>query len=161
MPDIAAAIPKTSARTDATRKRDREYYLKNREKKLKAAKAYRIKYRHECSKRSQKYYRANHDAKLEYHKKYRTANKAKLRERELVRNYGATMYELNELILLQNGLCAICHKKKRLVVDHSHKHGANVRGLLCNHCNVGLGMFQDNPSVLLSAISYLKGSINE
>lgn len=161
MPDIADSIPKTSGRTDATRKRDREYYIKHRDKKIQAAKEYRIKYKKQCVERAQKYYRANHEERLEYHKRFRTKNKAKLRARELIRNYGASIYELNELIMLQNGLCAICKKKTTLVVDHAHERGANVRGLLCTNCNVGLGMFKDDPSLLLSAVSYLKDSANE
>jgi hypothetical protein len=59
----------------------------------------------------------------------------------------------------QNGLCAICKKTEtgktsNLCVDHCHKTG-KVRGLLCNNCNKGLGLFKDNPEVLLNASAYL------
>lgn len=40
------------------------------------------------------------------------------------------------------------------VVDHCHVTG-KVRGLLCSHCNLGLGHFFDNPKLLTSAITYL------
>ena len=51
--------------------------------------------------------------------------------------------------------CVICGNNEKLVVDHDHKTG-KVRGILCNNCNTGLGMLQDNPKLLLRAISYLK-----
>jgi hypothetical protein len=40
-------------------------------------------------------------------------------------------------------------------VDHDHRTG-KVRGLLCNHCNAGLGCLRDDPAVIQSAIDYLK-----
>ena len=50
--------------------------------------------------------------------------------------------------------CQICNKKEDLVVDHNHKTNV-VRGILCNHCNRGIGHFLENESVLKSAIQYL------
>lgn len=42
-----------------------------------------------------------------------------------------------------------------LVMDHNHKSG-KFRGMLCNHCNRGLGNFKDNINTLQAAIEYLK-----
>ena len=50
--------------------------------------------------------------------------------------------------------CQICGKKEDLVVDHNHETNV-VRGILCNHCNRGIGHFLDNESLLKSAIKYL------
>lgn len=73
----------------------------------------------------------------------------------------------------QNGECAICHRHQYrftecLSVDHLHVEGYSdlepeekfkyVRGLLCRHCNRGLGMFEENKIYLLGAIKYLKST---
>lgn len=50
--------------------------------------------------------------------------------------------------------CVICGKQEKLVVDHDHKTG-KVRGMLCNHCNRGLGHFRDDPMLLEFAAQYL------
>ena len=40
-------------------------------------------------------------------------------------------------------------------VDHDHETGA-VRGLLCNHCNRGIGLLGDSITNLENAIKYLQ-----
>jgi len=58
----------------------------------------------------------------------------------------------------QKGACSICKRiPKALQVDHCHATG-RTRGLLCSACNRALGMFQDNPEILETAIEYLKFS---
>lgn len=75
--------------------------------------------------------------------------------------YGMSSDEYTSLLEIQNGSCAICNKLpdthatyKVLAVDHDHA-SKRVRGLLCSQCNVGLGMFQHNPKLLLKALEYL------
>jgi Recombination endonuclease VII len=46
-------------------------------------------------------------------------------------------------------------KTNLLVMDHNHSSG-KFRGMLCNHCNRGLGHFKDDISRLEMAINYLK-----
>lgn len=50
--------------------------------------------------------------------------------------------------------CVICGAKDNLVVDHDHNTGL-IRGILCNHCNRGLGHFRDDPMLLEFARIYL------
>jgi hypothetical protein len=50
--------------------------------------------------------------------------------------------------------CVICGTQGTLVVDHDHVTG-QVRGMLCSHCNLGLGHFKDSPLLLEFATQYL------
>jgi Recombination endonuclease VII len=61
--------------------------------------------------------------------------------------------------LAQDGMCAICgRKRRRLCVDHCHRHG-HLRGLLCGRCNSGVGFFSDSPPLLLRAALYLMATV--
>lgn len=51
----------------------------------------------------------------------------------------------------------ICDQEKPLVVDHCHKSGV-VRGLLCDRCNSGVGLFCDNPRTMDFAAKYLESN---
>jgi len=61
----------------------------------------------------------------------------------------------------QESRCAICKTDKPstpygiFYVDHDHKTGA-IRGLLCHKCNTGIGLLNDEISILESAILYLQ-----
>lgn len=64
----------------------------------------------------------------------------------------------------QGGRCAICARSiiwneplanRGAVVDHCHVSG-ELRGVLCGHCNVALGHFNDDPAILMRAIEYLQ-----
>lgn len=77
--------------------------------------------------------------------------------------YGVTIDFYNQLLDSQEGLCAICHRPERalrangevrkLSIDHDHNSGV-IRGLLCYHCNQGLGHFEDNAQFLRAAAIY-------
>lgn len=77
--------------------------------------------------------------------------------------YGITLKQFNEMSENQNNECAICNKHKsfnknnKLFVDHCHATD-KVRGLLCDNCNKGLGIFMDSPKLLLKAVEYLKAN---
>ena len=58
------------------------------------------------------------------------------------------------LLSTQNGLCAICKENRPRCLDHNHKTGL-TRGMLCNQCNVLLGMAKDSVETLQRAIDYL------
>jgi len=81
----------------------------------------------------------------------------------LKHKFGMTLADYDSMLDQQGGICAICSseepKGKRFSVDHNHKTG-EVRGLLCNPCNVAIGLLKDSPDVLESAKEYLldKGS---
>lgn len=70
--------------------------------------------------------------------------------------YGLEPEAFKEMVRSQNSKCLICSRSSdKLHVDHDHK-TKEIRGLLCLQCNVGLGMFGDNPIVLQSALDYLR-----
>jgi hypothetical protein len=50
--------------------------------------------------------------------------------------------------------CIICGSSEKLVVDHCHTTN-QIRGMLCNHCNRGLGHFRDDSALLEFARIYL------
>ena len=82
---------------------------------------------------------------------------------ERANKYGMTLEQLEALEEAAGHQCQICgvHEKDapkgRLHVDHDHETG-KVRGLLCQQCNHGLGMFKDDVSQLSKAIEYLQYS---
>ncbi len=53
--------------------------------------------------------------------------------------------------------CAICGIEGGLSlwIDHDHITG-KVRGPLCRVCNLGLGMFKENPALLKRALEYIE-----
>lgn len=70
--------------------------------------------------------------------------------------YGLSEDGLDRMVSEQDGKCAICHAPfgPKVCVDHDHKTGI-VRGLLCSPCNIGLGLFKDDPERLREAARYL------
>lgn len=85
---------------------------------------------------------------------------ASARKYNLRSKYGITPEHFDAMLARQGGGCAICgaalatRAGQRLHVDHDHETD-EVRGLLCTHCNVGLGQFRDDPTRLRRAIGYL------
>ena len=74
--------------------------------------------------------------------------------------YGITYDEYITMYENQNKSCAICNTElpamngnKGLLVDHCHTTG-KVRGLLCNRCNTGTFLFE-NESLRSKTMNYL------
>jgi len=82
------------------------------------------------------------------------------RKYELKNKYGMSEEQYDVLLLSQDNRCAICNtdtptgKWRVFAVDHCHTTG-NVRGLLCNECNRGMGLLRDNAELLRRAADYL------
>lgn len=95
--------------------------------------------------------------------KYASTYNARVRRKSLLKiSYGITLEDFDLMLKNQNYCCAICKSpspagRGEFHVDHDHK-TKKVRGLLCHHCNLALGNFRDNTTILLSAIDYLNES---
>jgi hypothetical protein len=90
--------------------------------------------------------------------------------------YGLSVSDFEALWERCGGACEICGKSLRSTlagdlvqrevkndvacVDHCHETGA-VRGILCAHCNSGLGFFKDSIEGLSAAMDYLSGPSRE
>jgi hypothetical protein len=99
----------------------------------------------------------------EWSRKAREANPDYHKNIFLKRHYGISIDRYNEMLVEQDGCCAICKKAEHneikgkiisLAVDHDHSTGA-VRALLCGDCNRALGLFRDDPALLDAAKTYL------
>lgn len=117
------------------------------------------KYRNEC-----KYCRNDYNLKLYHSNPKQKANHRKASwKHQIKKNYGMSPEEYYELLENQEGKCKICRihiddtEKHVLYIDHCHTAG-KVRGLLCQQCNSGLGMFKDRTDLLVKAIRYLDDS---
>lgn len=98
-----------------------------------------------------------------WNKQYREERREILRDKARETTFGVTRKEYGDLLLAQNGTCAICKQPetatrngrvKALAVDHCHETG-NIRGLLCVACNTGIGKFKDDRNLMIAAIKYL------
>ncbi len=78
--------------------------------------------------------------------------------KNLLKKFGLTPEEYEQMAARQNGACSICLKAevngKRLSVDHDHRTGA-TRELLCFQCNSSLARIED-PIWFARASAYLR-----
>ena len=120
--------------------------------------AYTASHREQIAVKVAVYYAANIKKIKEQRATYRASHKEELKEKsvgyQLKYNYGITSEEKKAMEEIQGGRCSICHLVFPLCIDHNHKTG-EVRGLLCRQCNIGIGLLQDNPEILLEAYKYL------
>ena len=99
----------------------------------------------------------------EFHSDRRTANRKRTTCIECRQKHRVVTHLPKEtylrLLEQQNNACAICgidanDLERELSVDHNHE-TMQVRGLLCGLCNVGLGYFKDDTTLLSMAMEYL------
>jgi len=105
---------------------------------------------------------ANRAKYTEYARAHRERNRDRYFDRRLQREYGITLADYYRILTTQGGGCGICGVAEsrnkdgsgRLHVDHDHATG-NVRGLLCDTCNRGIGQLGDNVDRVKAAVRYL------
>lgn len=119
----------------------------------------------ECtSERNRAYGIANRErrnARLrEWRRKNPEAARAKDVRARLMRKYGLTPAEVEEMRLSQGGRCLLCDSAAReLVVDHDHDTGA-VRGMLCRSCNTIVGQVEMSPLIVERLVEYLRHGVH-
>ena len=145
--------------TSCRSKTSAEYYESNKEKIKRSAKEYQGCNKDRISECKREYRERNRGHIGKHKREYYERNKDNIsmyhREHHLKKKYGITLEEYEDMVKEQDGICLICGDfGKRLLVDHCHKSG-EIRGLLCGHCNTGLGFFRDNPDLLRRAADYV------
>ena len=83
--------------------------------------------------------------------------------KRLLDAFGLTSDDLRLMIERQGSVCAACkNPADRWVVDHDHACcpgrrtcGRCIRGAICSHCNMAMGLAQDDPQRLRAMADYL------
>jgi 5-methylcytosine-specific restriction endonuclease McrA len=111
------------------------------------------------------YYSRDPEGNRKRNAAWREFNKDRILARNREYYYGITAKEFDDMLVKQQGRCAVCsipftEERKSLIpcVDHDHNTG-RVRGLLCSHCNRGLGSFRDDPETLEAGAAYLRAAV--
>jgi hypothetical protein len=140
-----------------------KFRVENPQKVKDGAKKYRDAHKDQIRAYSATYRKNKTEVIKSKHEIWYTLNKqqenAKAKIRRFTKKYKISIEKYNELLENQNGVCAICGEKDSrgtaLAVDHDHE-TQECRGLLCRHCNLGIGNFKNNPSNLDKASKYLQ-----
>ena len=115
----------------------KEYYFKNRAKKLKARKLL--------------YMNTPYDVRL-------------AKNNQLKNTYKISIEEYEQKLKEQNYSCAICNRhrdefKRNLSVDHDHKTG-KVRSLLCIICNSNVAIVEDKLEMIQKYLNKHRTDVN-
>lgn len=137
----------------------KEFYLPDIEKRREAVRNWGLKNKDYIAKRNRERHQRM-KSNPEYVERRRVNKKKWSRTARLKKQYGLTLEQYENMVLLQNNRCAICNKlgsqfNFKLVIDHCHSTG-KVRELLCNRCNTGIGQFYENIEAISKAVVYLK-----
>jgi len=135
----------------STKEKRKEYSDKNRDRLNRQQREWRAK---------------NIGKEKEYRKKWylRSRSPEQLEKEKLAMikyRYGLEKEDYERVLEDQDNKCKVCDKEfdsngqsTKLHIDHCHDSG-EIRGFLCNNCNIGLGYFCDDPQILQSAMEYL------
>jgi hypothetical protein len=150
----------------------REYYKKyraeNAEKIAASQRAYNSSEKGKAVRKAidKRWREKNPERAKQFARDYHAANRAEIVERnkwyKLEKQFGLTKEAFFEMLETQGMSCACCGTTDPLTrggktwcVDHCHTSG-KVRGILCSHCNTGLGMARDSIPMLEAWIKYLQ-----
>ena len=157
---------------------DRSRYYKewakaNLERRRKTQSAYYQRHRERCRRAEKRYVEKNRErvnalarrpgrrAKSLAWRKANPDRMALYNLKRRLKRFGLTVEQYHAMVTAQNTRCAICQSESTknaaspfFRIDHCHATNT-FRGLICDRCNIGLGAFQDRPSVMFAAAQYL------
>ena len=139
---------------------DKEYYIENKEAISARVQIYQENNKEKRSAKAKEYREKNKKAIKEYREKNKEQIAIYKKEWNL-KKYGLSLEDYNNMLDEQNHKCKLCLTSfttlisKNIHIDHCHTTN-KVRGVLCLHCNTGLGYFKDNTRTLTKAINYLQ-----
>lgn len=109
----------------------------------------------------------------EYARRRGNPEKARtIRRKAQYATFGMTVDQWDAMLERQGGSCAACGGRpttegRTFAIDHDHECcpgnyscGNCVRGLLCNQCNVALGLVRDDPDRLMRLAEYVLSNRN-
>lgn len=146
---------------DAEKRREynQRYYERNKEVLKEKQRERNSKSRDRIRVYNQKYVAENAEKKKAYMAEYGRKNRPRLRAYMRLYRYGVTPEQYEQMLADQGGVCGICkrasEKQWGLVVDHNHQTG-RVRGLLCDTCNVAIGLLDEDAARLSMALEWIK-----
>ena len=133
----------------------------NKDKLSESGRLYRVKNAEQIKERKRQYLSdpENLEKNRQYARDWYKNNPERGRE-IILKRYGITAQQYDEMLKNQDYGCAICGtkkngRKKNFAIDHDHETGV-VRSLLCTQCNAGLGNYRDSPNLLRKAANYLE-----
>ena len=143
----------------------RKTRVKHPERHRAANRKARLNNLEEAKLRDRKNHHKNKEKRNAYAREYKKANRFKfslLHSRASARRKGHTpcTATVRELETAFTGRCAICgitesECNRKLHMDHDHETG-DLRGFLCNNCNLLIGYAKDSVKNLQLAITYLE-----
>lgn len=113
-----------------------------------------------CKKCYNKHYHRTHEGASSkrrrlYYERY-PDKKRLYKERQIAKTYGLSLDEYEVLLKKANHCCEACGRtpnKKRLAIDHCHD-SERLRGVLCDQCNLALGLLGDGPEGVKQLLDY-------
>ena len=136
----------------------KEYYEKNKEQIAASNKKWRENNKEQIAASYKKWREKNKEQRAAYMKEYMKEYISTPAIRRKWR-YGISSEDYNAMLEEQDNKCKIClgEFNDQTVTNVDHCHTTNkVRGILCPHCNRGLGQFKEDIKVLTKTINYLE-----
>lgn len=142
----------------------KKYYLLNKDKVSKKNKEWRANNKERVKANDARVRQERPHLYQARYERYYKNHRQLILDRGKSRYFGIELSDYHKMVEEQQNKCAICLKEETKVykgvvtalsIDHCHV-TKKVRRLLCHQCNIGVGSFKDDITLLQSAIDYLK-----